>query len=157
MSELKTTNTESLEQQFSSIENMQEELTHEAIEQIFSRRAAQLAKTPETESENDQISLALFWLGQEIYAVEAQYVIEIRPAKQLTRVPRVPNWIAGVVNLRGRILSVMKLDAFFGISGVSQITRRGPMKSVLVTPFNARFSFRKFHVCYMTQGSSANA
>lgn len=88
----------------------------ETVEEIFARRAAQLAKVPEAESESDRIPIALFWLGQEIYGVEAQHVIEIRPALQITRIPRVPNWVAGVVNLRGRILSVVKLHPYFGIS-----------------------------------------
>lgn len=88
----------------------------ETLEQTFSRRAAQLAKLPEAESESERTPLALFWLGQEVYGVEAQYVIEIRPAIQVTKIPRVPNWVAGVVNLRGRILSLVKLHPYFGIS-----------------------------------------
>lgn len=88
--------------------------TLESMEEIFARRAVQLAKVPEAES--DRTSIALFWLGQEIYGVEAKHVIEIRPALQITRIPRVPNWVAGVVNLRGRILSVVKLHPYFGIS-----------------------------------------
>jgi purine-binding chemotaxis protein CheW len=35
---------------------------------------------------------------------------------QITRVPRVPEWVTGVVNLRGRILSVLDLRRFFGLA-----------------------------------------
>ncbi len=128
MSELKTLYAEAVESNSLPIDHSKEDQSLEAvdtalatIEEIFARRAAQLAQVPEAESESERKPLALFWLGQEIYAVEAEYVIEVRPAKNITRVPRVPKWIAGVVNLRGRILSVMKLDAFFGISTGSMI------------------------------------
>jgi purine-binding chemotaxis protein CheW len=45
-------------------------------------------------------------------------MVEVRPATRITRVPRVPDWVAGVTNLRGRILSVLDLRCFFGLAPV---------------------------------------
>jgi purine-binding chemotaxis protein CheW len=86
------------------------------VERIWAQRAAQLAKPPEREEEGKQIDLALIQLGREVYGIEVQYVLEIRPAVRITRVPRVPEWVTGVANLRGRILSVLDLRRFFGLA-----------------------------------------
>lgn len=87
----------------------------ETTERTWTQRAAQLARPPEREEEGEQIELALVQLGREVYGIEVQYVVEIRPAVRITRVPRVPEWVTGVTNLRGRILSVLDLRRFFGL------------------------------------------
>ena len=88
----------------------------ELVERIWDQRAAQLAKPPEREEAGDQIELALIQLGREVYAIQVQHILEIRPAVRITRVPRVPEWVTGVVNLRGCILSVLDLRRFFGLA-----------------------------------------
>lgn len=92
-----------------------DETAPEEMQQIWARRAAQLAKAPIQQEEGEQIDLVMIQLGREIYGLEARYVYDIRPAEHITRVPRVPDWVAGVVNLRGRILSVVDLRRFFGL------------------------------------------
>jgi purine-binding chemotaxis protein CheW len=96
-----------------------DETSSEVMQQVWARRAAQLAKVPVQQEEGEQIELVLVQLGREIYGLEAQYVYDIRPAEQITRVPRVPDWVAGVVNLRGRVLSVVDLRRFFGLMQAS--------------------------------------
>jgi purine-binding chemotaxis protein CheW len=88
----------------------------EIVENIWSQRAAQLAKPPAREEEGGQIELALAQLGREVYGIEVQHILEIKPAVRITQVPRVPEWVTGVVNLRGRILSVLDLRRFFGLA-----------------------------------------
>jgi purine-binding chemotaxis protein CheW len=88
----------------------------EVIQRIWARRAEQLAQVPHEEEEGGLIELVLVRLGSETYGLEAQYVSDIRPAEFITRVPRVPTWVAGVTNLRGRILSIVDLQRFFGLS-----------------------------------------
>ena len=92
------------------------EIAPELMQRVWAQRAAQLAKPPLQEKAGEQTELALLQLGREVYGVDVQYVREIRPAVQITRVPRVPEWVTGVVNLRGRILSVLDLRRFFGLA-----------------------------------------
>jgi purine-binding chemotaxis protein CheW len=94
--------------------------TPEVMERIWARRAAQLAQVPPQEDEGEQMRLELVRLGCEIYGLEAQYVFDNRPLEQLTPVPRVPHWVAGVVNQRGRILSVVDLHRFFGLPAAGE-------------------------------------
>ena len=53
--------------------------------------------------------LATFVLDQEEYAVDVHVVQEIRRVTEITAVPRAPEFIRGVINLRGRILPVVDL------------------------------------------------
>jgi purine-binding chemotaxis protein CheW len=85
------------------------------IEEIWSRRAAVLAQAPVETDSSEQIELVMVRLGSEIYGMEVEYISSIRPAEQITRVPRVPAWVGGVFNLRGNILSVLDLKKFFGL------------------------------------------
>ena len=63
------------------------------------------------------MSLLLIRLGREIYGLDAQYVDRVEPVgeNRITHVPRVPDWVVGMVNLRGRVLSVVDLARFFGL------------------------------------------
>ena len=91
----------------------------EIVERIWAQRAAQLAKPIVEEESDERIELALIQLGREVYAIDVRYILEIRPAEQITRVPRVPTWITGVVNLSGRIFSVLDLQNFFGLAPIA--------------------------------------
>ena len=64
--------------------------------------------------END-FQLVVFKLGQEEYAVDIHYVQEIVKILDITRVPKAPNFVEGVVNLRGSIIPVMNLRKRFGL------------------------------------------
>ena len=85
------------------------------LERIWRQRAEQLAKAPVSEAHDEQLQLTLVRLRGEIYGLDVQFVTTIRPAQQITFVPRVPDWIVGVVNIRGEILSVVDLHRFFGL------------------------------------------
>jgi purine-binding chemotaxis protein CheW len=91
------------------------ELSREDLERIWAQRAADLAQVPVEEDKGEQIRLVLIRLGHEIYGIDARYVYYVKSAEMITYVPRVPDWVAGVVNLRGRILSVVELRRFFGL------------------------------------------
>ena len=90
------------------------QISQEEMERVLAQRAAELAALS-IEEEGEQGHLLLMRLGYEIYGIEAQYVLSVRPAESITWVPRVPEWIGGVVNLRGRIFSVLDLRRFFGL------------------------------------------
>jgi purine-binding chemotaxis protein CheW len=64
-----------------------------------------------------------FTLAGEEYAVDILRVKEIIEYDGLTRVPGMPGWIAGVINLRGRVVPVADLRERFGLE-VTAATRR---------------------------------
>jgi purine-binding chemotaxis protein CheW len=64
-----------------------------------------------------------FSLGSEMFAVGTLSVKEIIEYGQLTVVPMVPEFIRGVINLRGAVVPVIDLGTRFG-RGEKKVTRR---------------------------------
>jgi len=62
--------------------------------------------------------LATFFLDREEYGVDVRQVQEIRRTTEITSVPRAPEFIRGVINLRGRILPVLDLKRKLGLGEV---------------------------------------
>ena len=56
-----------------------------------------------------------FFLGDEEYGVEILKVQEIIGLQAITRVPRAPVFVRGVINLRGRVVPVVDLRERFGL------------------------------------------
>src|SRR5260370_36153601 len=56
-----------------------------------------------------------FFLADEEYAINIQRVKEIIEYTAVTKVPKVPEWIRGVINLRGNVVPVVDLAERFGL------------------------------------------
>jgi purine-binding chemotaxis protein CheW len=63
--------------------------------------------------------LASFFLAREEYGVDVKQVQEIRRVAEITKVPRAPEFVRGVINLRGRILPVLDLKRRLGLGEVA--------------------------------------
>ncbi|WMW22811.1 chemotaxis protein CheW [Methanolobus mangrovi] len=66
--------------------------------------------------DEDLHQLVIFNLGLEEFGVNIMQVQEIIRMPEITRIPRSPDYIKGVINLRGKIIVVMDLDKRFGMS-----------------------------------------
>ena len=62
--------------------------------------------------------LATFLLGREEYGVDVRCVQEIIRVTEITPVPRAPQSIKGVINLRGRVIPVIDLKRKLGLGEV---------------------------------------
>jgi purine-binding chemotaxis protein CheW len=63
----------------------------------------------------DVLQLVTFSLGNEEFSVDILKVQEIIRLMELTRVPKAPEFIEGVINLRGKVIPVMDLRKRFGM------------------------------------------
>lgn len=61
------------------------------------------------------LQLVTFRLGKEEFSMDILKVQEIIRIMDLTRVPRTPDFIEGVINLRGRVTPVLDLRKRFGL------------------------------------------
>jgi purine-binding chemotaxis protein CheW len=61
-----------------------------------------------------------FLLGGEEYGIEILKVQEIIGILPITTVPRTPNFIRGVINLRGKVIPVMDLRSKFGLESIEE-------------------------------------
>lgn len=79
------------------------------------KRAEALARAPEEEGAEDKIEAVEFSLAGERYAFASGYIREIIPVSELTPVPCTPAFVAGIINVRGEIRSVIDLKKFFDL------------------------------------------
>ncbi len=63
---------------------------------------------------NDLLQLVSFKIGEEEFGVDILKVQEINRMLEITRVPNVPEYVDGVINLRGRVIPIINLRRRFG-------------------------------------------
>jgi purine-binding chemotaxis protein CheW len=54
-----------------------------------------------------------FTLGNEAYGLEIKYVTEIIGVQEITEIPELPEYIRGIINLRGKIIPIMDVRLRF--------------------------------------------
>jgi len=59
-----------------------------------------------------------FRLGENTYGVELMKVIDIITIQAITSVPYVPDYVKGIINLRGKIIPVIDMRIKFGLPPV---------------------------------------
>lgn len=64
----------------------------------------------------ERIQIIIFTLGTVRYAIEVSNVKEVVRSPEFTRVPGLPEWVLGVTNLHGDIVSAVDLPLFLNIS-----------------------------------------
>src|SRR5205823_2178792 len=62
------------------------------------------------------LEVARFLLADEFYAIETRHVTKVVRLIDITPVPGAPDFLVGVINLRGEILAVVDLRKFFDIT-----------------------------------------
>jgi purine-binding chemotaxis protein CheW len=72
-------------------------------------------QTPSAAATGEERQLVVFQLGAELYGVEIARVHEIIRLQPVTRVPRAPSFVEGVINLRGKVIPVVDMRRRFGL------------------------------------------
>ena len=103
---------------------------------ILRERARALAREAVEADSGDAHEWVEFLLAQETYALESRHVREVHPLEELTPLPCTPDFVLGIVNLRGEILSVIDLKKFFGLpeKGLTDLN-----KIIVLESANMRF------------------
>ena len=67
----------------------------------------------------------LLALEKTLFALPLSSALEIGRRPEITPLPNLPNWVLGISNIRGEIISFINLKAFFGISSTgAKVGRR---------------------------------
>lgn len=77
----------------------------------------------EVAAQQDEAQYLTFLLGSEMFAIDILGIKEIIEYGSLTSVPMMPDFIRGVINLRGAVVPVVDLSARFARAS-SAVTRR---------------------------------
>lgn len=64
-------------------------------------------------------------LGEEQYGIDIRYIDNIVRMQYITRVPKMPNYLRGVINLRGEVIPVVSLRLKMGLpeDEITRVTR----------------------------------
>lgn len=68
------------------------------------------------DTEDSQIQLVTFRLGNELYGVDIMAVKEIVRIQPIRPIPNAPNYMVGILNLRGEIIPIIDLHRRFNIA-----------------------------------------
>lgn len=78
--------------------------------------------------------LITFGVSGQLFGLDIMTIKEIRAWSPVTRLPRVPDYVAGVVNLRGAVLPVIDLSVRLGWSA----TETTPRNPIIVTEYEGQ-------------------
>lgn len=86
------------------------------VQHTLHERARNLA-TPQHEDSAPEQTLELieFSLARERYGIASAFVREVCQLTHLTPVPCTPDFVAGIVNVRGEVISVIDIRKFFSL------------------------------------------
>ncbi len=87
----------------------------EEKKKILRDRARALAQAADKQEPEGFIEVLEFLLAYERYGVESSHVREVCVLKDLTPLPGTPPFVSGIVNVRGRVLSIIDLKKFFDL------------------------------------------
>jgi purine-binding chemotaxis protein CheW len=81
---------------------------------VLEERARALSKVTEVQT-SEGVPLVVFSLANETYGIATEHIKEVQPLRDITPVPCTPEFVIGVVNIRGSIYSVIDIRSFFGV------------------------------------------
>lgn len=100
-------------------------MNHETA--ILQERAKKIAGRKDLESQytGESITVVEFLLSPERYAFEEKFASEVFFLKEITSIPGTPSFVMGVINLRGRIVSVINLKSLFNLKerGLTELNK----------------------------------
>lgn len=67
----------------------------------------------EFEEDTQKDRYLTFVLGEECYGIEIRYVTEIIGMQAITVIPEIPDYVKGIINLRGKIIPVIDVRTRF--------------------------------------------
>lgn len=96
-------------------------------QQILKERARQLAReVAPAKAPSESLEVVVFRLAHETYAIESQHISQIYLMREFVPVPSTPEFVLGLMNVRGQILCVIDIRKFFdlptrGITDLNQV------------------------------------
>ena len=87
-------------------------MTYEVIKEAV---AKQQSGDKKLSTENKVLGKVMtFYVGDQIYGIEIQNVVEIIEVPQITRVPHLPDFIKGIINVRSKAVPIVDIRTRFG-------------------------------------------
>ncbi len=84
----------------------------------------------------EELQLVVFKLAREEYGVDIAQVREIVRMQEITEVPQAPDFVEGIVNLRGQIIPIVDLRKRFGLYSEEEVSKDA--KRIVVVNINGQ-------------------
>ncbi|MCI4625960.1 MAG: chemotaxis protein CheW [Candidatus Magnetoovum sp. WYHC-5] len=97
--------------------------------EILQNRTKALNKMRQAREAYKRISLCVVGIGGEFFAIELRLICEFANIKSLEQVPCCPNHIAGNMNLRGEIITIIDVSGFLNLPPKAAINNTVIVKS----------------------------
>lgn len=91
-------------------------------------------QTTNTDQE-DQLQFSSFYLEDTLCGINIEQVQEINEHLQITKVPTAPEYVSGIMNLRGQIVTIINLSMKIGLTP----SKIGPTSRVIITSSKGEF------------------
>lgn len=78
-----------------------------------------MAKTSTKNIDTSSVELATFYVGEALCGMDILKIQEINKLMEMTTVPQAPNYVLGILNLRGQIVTIIDLGKRLGLSSVT--------------------------------------
>jgi len=88
---------------------------HEAADELRTATAEPELELEDQLRQQESLQLVSFYVGYQEYTLPIEAVQEVVRAVKPTKVPEAPAFMAGMVNLRGRVTPLVRLDELLGI------------------------------------------
>jgi purine-binding chemotaxis protein CheW len=90
---------------------------------VLDARARQYAQAPAAQA-GTWAEVLLVRIGEEQYALELRWLRSVHDADGLAQVPCTPAYVAGILNVRGEVVTVLDLAVILGLGAGSESDRR---------------------------------
>ena len=80
-----------------------------------------MAESISVSSDNNSMEFATFYIGDALCGMDILRIQEINKQMEMTRVPQAPNYVSGILNLRGQIVTVIDLNKKLGLTTTGSI------------------------------------
>lgn len=84
---------------------------------LFAADSAEASAAQPEQQEQQTEKYLLFTSAQLLFGVPSEYVVEIITNHAITKLPLVPPYVRGIINLRGQILPIVDIRTLLGTEG----------------------------------------
>ena len=74
-----------------------------------------MSQSSQTENHSNTVELASFFVGEALCGMDILKVQEVNKLIEMTRVPQAPEYVLGILNLRGEIVTIIDLGKKLGL------------------------------------------
>ena len=104
----------------------------------------------------EQLQMVSFYIRGQIYLLPVIIIVEVLRYMPVTRLPMAPRYMAGVINLRGKVTPLLHLDALLTTEQRVRYTSQSCIIICGTNDMQIGLIFDKLHTMYLVDNSKIN-